>query len=231
MLVLITQDDFFGLNVSFEDAHDVLDAVGTTLEVEEVGHLAFLDELGVNELDVTLVVDDVAILVDEPAGSIYWSPISIHLVPIDILQYHGLLIVIILKVAEALVRIEVKSLHSVWQRQLVFVIRALHANQVLILKNDLKTIFGDDVARIRIDQVAFLVDGHAVQILELHRCKSTLLVDYFASPVTLELAHDVVLVESTYVDHVVLLVEPRLNVIDLGLFMQSFCFGIPFEEL
>ena len=111
-----------------------------------------------NEFNVALIINDVAMLIDEPARTIYRSPISIHLLAISILQYHGFIFIVMFKIAKALVWIKIKTLHSIRQRKFVFVIGILKLDQILILKYYLESVPWNNISRFLIDQISFFVN-------------------------------------------------------------------------
>lgn len=131
LLVLPAQYDLLRLNVLLKDAHNALNLVLPPFIIVQGRHLTLGHQLRMDELDVALIVDDVLVLVNEPAGRIHRSPIPIHLPAVDVLQNHGLVVVLVLEVAEALVRVEVEPLHSEGQGQLVFVV-VVQANQLVV---------------------------------------------------------------------------------------------------
>ena len=120
--VKVAEYYFFCLNILLKNAHNISDAVFFSFVIQKYGHLPLSEQLGVHQLNMASIVNDVAILINEPARRVDWSPEPVHLVAVLILQDHRLVVVIVFEVAEALVRIEVETLHFIRQRQLIFVI-------------------------------------------------------------------------------------------------------------
>ena len=134
-VLVLQRFDFLGVFVAVKEAHDVLDLVFFTFVVEEFGDLSFLGELGFHQLYLAAVVHDVAIGINEPSCRVDWSQVLVDSVSVLVFEYYCLLAVVVIKVTEALMRVEIISLDPERERYLA-VASSVNTDELVVLEND-----------------------------------------------------------------------------------------------
>jgi len=91
--------------------------------------------------------------------------------------------------------VEVVIFHPKWQRQLTLIPSSEH----VVFENHFKSVSASDVTCFRIDKVAFFVNNMTVQIFEMELAQGVISVFNSTTPVTIEVAQDVVYVEISLI--------------------------------
>lgn len=113
--------------------------------------------------------------------------------------------------------VEVVIFHPKWQRQLTLIPSSEH----VVFENHFKSVSASDVTCFRIDKVAFFVNNMTVQIFEMELAQGVISVFNSTTPVTIEVAQDVVYVEISLIQLIRTILNPGLYIFT---FLNLCCF-------
>jgi len=110
-LGIMAENDLFRVAVSVKDSDDTFDFEFYSLKIEERRQLALLpNELLFDELDLALIINDIAVVVNQPSSPVYTSQVLVNSLAELVLKEQRILVLIVIKVAHAAMRIEVVPL-------------------------------------------------------------------------------------------------------------------------
>lgn len=165
--ILILQSfDFFRIFIAIKESHNVFNLVFFTLVVIQLGHVAFIiGELGLHKLYLASVVYDITLRINEPSCTIDWSQVLVNPVSVLIFEYDCGFTIIIIKITEALVWVEIIPFNSEWKRYLD-IVASVNTHELIVLENDVIAVSRPNISSLLIDEIASLVYRMALIVNE-----------------------------------------------------------------